>query len=90
MKLWLLRPIRQDGDAWDPWYDKSFGFVVRADTEERAREVANSNGGDETGPAKVDIYRTGGDPWLDPKQSTCEELTADGDECMVIQDFASA
>lgn len=31
MKLWLLRPIETEGpNLWDPWYDKAFGFVVRA------------------------------------------------------------
>lgn len=36
MKIWLLRPI--DGcDEWNPWYDKAFGFVVRAAREQEAR-----------------------------------------------------
>ena len=92
MKLWLLRPVRSEREdtAWDPWYDKAFGFVVRAETEEQARQMANGNGGDECGPVKSYVYRTGGDPWLDPKQSTCEELTADGEAEIIIRDFASA
>lgn len=39
MKIWLLRPI--DGcDEWNPWYDKAFGFVVCANSEQEAREAA--------------------------------------------------
>lgn len=37
MRLWELRPIDKDSGPWEPWYDKAFGFVVRADTEAQAR-----------------------------------------------------
>ena len=48
MKLWLLRPINIYGDSpWNPWHDKAFGFVVRADTEQEARKLANEESGDE-------------------------------------------
>jgi len=92
MKLWLLRPAKKlpEDNAWEPWYDKAFGFVVRAETEERARQIANKNGGQETGDIMYDIYRVGGNPWLDPKQSTCVELTVSGKEMMIIRDFMSA
>lgn len=90
MKLWLLKPKDDNYVAWNPWYDKAFGFVVRAETEERARQLANDKGGDEVGKISNTTYRTGGDPWLDPKQSTCEELTTDGDEEVVLEDYASA
>ena len=95
-KLWLLRPILGSApiegskDAWDPDYDKARGHVVRAETEEEARLLANAFGGAETGPfddgKQNYIYRTGGDPWLDPKQSTCVELTVGGDVGVVISD----
>lgn len=92
MKLWLLSPrVDIEGeDPWKPWYDKAFGFVIRAESEERARQIANDNGGDETGAISQSVYRTGGDPWLDKKYSICEELTSDGSEEMIIRDFASA
>ena len=90
MKLWLLRPVDDNSAAWDPWYDKAFGFVVRAATEEEARRLANTEGGDEKGPARTDVYRTGGDPWLDPKQSTCIELTGDGEAEVIFRDFSAA
>jgi hypothetical protein len=89
MKLWLLRPIKNlDDNPWYPWYDKAFGFVVRAETEESARNIANKNGGVETGPIDLTVYRVGGDPWLDPAFSSCVELLADeGDEGVVITDL---
>lgn len=92
MKLWLLQPLNglpPSDDPWEPWYDKAFGFVVRAETEEEARKLANDDGGDETGPYSQKVYRTGGNPWLDPKYSSCEELTADGASGVVIRDFRS-
>ena len=90
MRLWLLRPIEENSEAWSPWYNKSFGFVIRAKTEERAREIANNAGGDETGKINNDIYRVGGDLWLDSKQSTCIKLNNIGEEELIIRDFASA
>ena len=84
MKLWLLRPIRErkKRNAWEPWYDKAFGFVIRAETEQDARQLANDSGGDEV--------QNGHDPWLDRKQSTCVELLAKGKEENIIMDYARA
>ena len=92
MKLWLLKPVEglKENNPWDPWYDKAFGFVVRAETEDAARKIANDNGGSETGPVRTRVYRTGGDPWLDKKLSTCSELLTDGEAGLVLKDFASA
>lgn len=99
MKLWLLRPIDPDagGDnPWEPWYDKLFGAVVRAETEDQARLLVSAHAGDEKDyyifhkdkrkagkPRKVN-------PWLDPKFTSCEELTADGLVEVIIKDFHSA
>lgn len=93
MKLWLLRPkpdIPEENDPWEPWYDKAFGFVVRAESEERARTLANDSGGNETGEITTNVYRMGGDPWLDPDFSTCVELTNVGVEAVIICDLRSA
>lgn len=83
MKLWLLQPVptlpdTTDGNPWRPWWDKAFAFVVRAATEREARELANTNAGDE------------GRVWANPDYTCCEELTAEGDSEIVIRDFASA
>jgi len=50
MPLWLLRPredLPVEDNPWEPWYDKAFGFVVRAKTEAIARQLANADGGAE-------------------------------------------
>lgn len=88
MKLWLLRPVEKlpkDNNPWEPWYDKFFGFVVRAETEAEAREQAQSERGDET-------YSEGGTipVWTDPELSTCVELSPEGDAEVIIYDFAKA
>ena len=83
MKLFLLRPIEGlENNPWKPWYDKAFGFVVRAETEERAREIANESSGDEK---EKHI-----NPWLDSTLSTCYELLPDGEEDLIIVDFHAA
>ena len=80
-KLWILRP-RDDGNGpWAPWYDKAFGFIVCAASEDEARQIAQANGGDET--------RSGEPAWTDSNLSTCEEMVA-GERGVVMQDFRSA
>ena len=85
MKIWLLRPIKGSG-AWEPWYDKCFGFVIRAETSDAARSAAAKQGGDEN-PL---FDEPQGSPWLDSSQSSCVQLTADGKAGLVIQDFHAA
>ena len=83
MKLWLLRPnddLPSNDDPWHPWFDKCFGFVVRAESDQEARQYAHEEAGDE----KTDK----GSPWLNPKYSTCEELTHSGDSGVIIKDSA--
>lgn len=87
MKLWLLgnrEDLEDDRDTnpWSPWYDKAFGFVVRAETEEQARQLATDMAGQETRKHK--------DAWLDAQYSTCVELAASGDASVILRDFASA
>ena len=94
MKLWLLKPVEnlpQGDDPWEPWYDKAFGFVARAETEEEARKFAHEQAGDEN----RDVFLGGNiantnSPWLDSKYSTCAELTAEGEAGVVLQDFHAA
>lgn len=81
MKLWLLRP-QPNSSIWEPWYDKAFGFVVRAETESAARQLAHQEGGDEN--------RGERNPWLYPQHSTCKEITSEGEPGIVLRDFASA
>ena len=94
MKLWLLKARDElpNGDnPWVPWYDKSFGFVVRAETEEQARQIAHENAGDENrGEFLQTTIADTEQPWLAPKYSECTELLQDGAAEMVLQDFHAA
>jgi hypothetical protein len=97
MKIWHLYPQKdiEGNNPWDPWYDKAFAFVIRAETEIEARAIANHRGGDETGPIELfnhlgKISQYGGDPWLDSRYSVCEELLPEGEEGLIVRNFASA
>ncbi len=78
MKLFHLRPnpgrdlkTNSEGNVRDPFtgYDIKTGFVVRAESEEMARNIAEENAGDE-------IYATYG-KWMD-ENTIREELEEDG------------
>jgi hypothetical protein len=71
MKLWLLKRFTET-----PVYDVNNGFVIRAETENAARDIASQQRGDE-----------GPETWTDIGLSTCEELTADGEIGVVLRDF---
>ena len=77
-KLWLLEPIRDlpEGDnPWEPWYDKVFGFVVRAENEIEARRFADEKAGDENrGEFLAAKIANTKNPWLDSSYSTCVSL----------------
>ncbi len=85
MKLFILRPIDPNADdsPWNPWYDKVFGVVVRAKTEQDARQLAGEGGGDE-------VYDDGTNPWWDETLTSCEELLPDGDVKVIMVDYHSA
>ena len=94
MKLWILRPIdglAGDDDPWEPWYDKAFGFVVRAETEDEARELAHTHAGAENNGVFLSrkTAKTNA-PWKDAAYSTCVELLPDGDAGIVMIDFHAA
>jgi hypothetical protein len=82
MKIFLLN-AKAKSRVWTPWYDKAFGFVVRADDEKQARELASKEAGDE-----------GAKAWLNPQQSLCEivgDAVGNGEEAQVLlRDFAAA
>ena len=94
MKLWLLRPVEKlpdDENPWEPWYDKSFGFVVRAETEAEARDIAHADAGDENrGEFLRQKTANTCEPWKGAKYSTCVELLPEGLAGVVMQDFARA
>ena len=88
MKLWLLRPIEDYGGAWRPWYDKCFGAVVAAETEEEARGLIETGDEDTSKRTELDLDKRI-NPWLDPTLSTCVELEST-EAGQIIQDFRSA
>ena len=95
MKLWLLRPVK-DSPRWEPWYDKAFGFVVRAETELAARHIADTHAGDEEHPRVLETLEMSLDwntrlhTWEDSAHASCVELAAEGAEGLILRDFASA
>lgn len=85
MKLWHLLPIKDLPEEDNPWhsqYDKCFGMVVRAETETKAREIANEHAGCECHCWDEVIF-----PWLDERYTTCVELNRGGKEELVIRDY---
>lgn len=95
MKLWIIKArtdLEYANDPWKPWYDKAFGFVIRAETEEAARQLAQGNSGDEARGelSSEEKPYSPATPWLNPEQSSCFELTSDGKEEMLLRDFAAA
>ena len=93
MKLWILCPAKDrptEDDPWKPWYDKSFGFVVRAETEKEASIFADEGAGDENPRSYHQETSTTIRPWLDAKYSTCVLLIPHGESGIIIQDFHAA
>ncbi len=89
MTLWELIPQKMlKGDnPWEPWYDKAFGFIIRAETEYDARKLAHENAGDENGGYFATTINS---PWLDEKYSSCKRLVEQGDAGVVLRNFAAA
>ena len=90
MKLWLLCPNDkylkigahpEIDNPWDPWYDKAFGFVIRAESESEARRIAQNGSGTESDDGPV---------WLSSEYSTCQELRPTGPAGCIIRDVARA
>lgn len=73
MKLYILKPKNNLGkeDPWEPWYDKTFGAVVRAKDKSEARQIL----------AREDMTA-----WLSEECSTCEELTTKSKSEIIIKD----
>lgn len=72
LKLWLIKPAKH----LRPYYDVANGFVVRAYTEDEARQLAANDCGDE-----------GVDVWLNYDVTQCTELTTEGEIGVILRDF---
>ena len=95
MKLWILRPIDENDEPWNPWYDKAFGFIVRAETAVEARALAEVQAGDESRDSykewgTSEVIEGYGKVWQNPSLSSCIELTPDGPAAVIMKDFHSA
>lgn len=78
MELWILEArhdLPKANNPWLPEYDKNHAFVVAAETEQRAREMADQNAADEN---------LNGRPWLDERLSTCQKLVPGTQERIII------
>lgn len=81
MSIWALLPIDRKGKTpWNPYCDKIHGFVISAESESRAREIAAKNGYDENRGMPVS-------PWLMPEWSSCEEIGDKTPEGVVLDKF---
>jgi hypothetical protein len=79
MRLWFLRPLNDESPDWTPWYDKAFRFVVRAESEAKARAIAANECGIE-----------GGEVWLDSEKTVCQGITHEGKQGCIVRHLASA
>lgn len=87
--LWRLQPknnLKKDDNPWDPWFDKCFGFVIRAKDEKSAREYADANAGEENRGGFLGKRAITRHPWLDTDYTTCTQLIAEGKEGIIIED----
>ena len=90
-KLWLLKPINNSKQSlWDPWYDKAFGFVVRASTASEARAFAQAKAGTEAEGSDWQDESTNIPVWTSPELTSCELLVPEGEEGIVLRDFRAA
>jgi hypothetical protein len=93
-RLWLLKArdevLGRPTHPWVPPYDKVRRVVVRASSEERARQLAQGVAGNEG----RGVYRGLGatedevaaDVWLDPLYTECNELGARGEPGVIVVD----
>lgn len=84
-KIWLLTPNNKPFKL-DPWWrvwDRAFGFVVSAESEEKARLIADSGAGFENTTLEGNDIK----PWLNAHYTSCVELLPGHREGMVIRDF---
>lgn len=81
MKLWILEPLDIEAAPWEgSLVDKRIKFVIRADSEKEARELAQKDGMDELHTRNRDHqwHSEAQLVWTNPELVSCKELTADG------------
>ena len=78
MKLWLLDSLHVKGSPTWSRYDVCDGFMVRAETEQQAREIAKEATAGESWDEN---------PWLNPALTSCEQVFIDGEPGIVMSSF---
>lgn len=83
MRLFIYHLGRLEKAGWD----EAVGFIVRARSSTRARQIVAETPSFETGPGCE-----GANVWRDPRQSSCRKLGevtsgANRRECIVLRDF---
>jgi hypothetical protein len=86
--LWILEPrddLTDEDNPWKPWFDRCFGLVVEAEDEQSARSLAHENcvATDRTILKDRCVF-------LDPKYTTCVNLTPSGHKRVVMTNFQLA
>lgn len=70
-------------EPWTSWYDKAYGFIVRAPDEATARRLAQANAGAERAAGDDEALGV----WLDPAHTSCVPLRADGNAAVLMREF---
>lgn len=78
MKIWMLVPTKKGFKVIERIYSDAY-LIVRAETEERARDIARNK----AFVANVPI-------WNDPDLSICNELTSTGEEGVIVDSIQPA
>lgn len=95
MKLWLLKQRDPQDKRW-PHYDYHDSFVIRAETEAEARQLAlrcafNTatyiNEGDDWRDEYNRYHEEHVDYWLSADLTTCVELTTEGVSEVIVGSF---
>lgn len=79
MKLYKIEArcdLPCNDNPWIPWYDKTFGYIIRAVSEEAARTIAHEDDGEM--------------PWKDDRYSLCTEITPKGKAEILLEDHHAA
>lgn len=90
-ELYLLQAtthsLELDDNPWYPVENKVFRMLIRATTVQEARQLAHENAGEENEYSQDSekTFAPGWGPWLDPKYTSCEVLSADGDAKVILQ-----
>ncbi len=79
--LWHLGWI----DEPEVWYDKTFGFVVVAESEDAARQIVSQEADYRGRPFPETLFGDeGAAPWLDAAQTFCIQLEADQPRVVLV------